>query len=238
MELQFDKYTFQARLLPSLLAFLPLAFAVMVWFPGQEATWKILGVILVSSGGATLLSNFGRDLGARKQTELFQMWGGVPTTRLMSHRLTKFDAVTLKRYHAKLKNLIPDLQIPDSAEEMKNPSHAEQTYDSCAAFLRERTRDHKTFALVFAENINFGFRRNLLGWKPVGITAASVGLTSCVVFAATHFRGEQSVVLFGVAGGVISATLLVLWLFVIGPEWVRFAADAYAERLVRSLDAL
>jgi hypothetical protein len=239
MDLSFvDRYTYRARLVPSLLTFLPLAFGGMIWFPGQEATWKVVGVILVSSGGATLLSHFGRDLGAKKQNELFRLWGGVPTNRLLSHRLTRFDEVTLGRYHAKLKYLIPELQIPNAVEEMKNPSHAAQIYDSAIAFLREKTRDQKVFPVVFAENVNYGFRRNLLGWKPVGIGASSLGLMSCAVFAATHFRDEQSVTLLSIAGAIVSATLLILWLFVIRPRWVRYAADAYAERLVRSLDAL
>src|SRR6266481_857207 len=235
MELPFDKYTYRARLLPSLLTFLPLAFAVTVWFPAQEAAWNVLGVIFVSSGLASLLSHFGRDLGKRKEAELFPMWGGVPTTRLLSHRFTKFDAVTLARYHAKLRTLIPDLHIPDLNEERANPSRTDQIYGSCTAFLREKTRDQKIFALVFAENINFGFRRNLLGWKPAGLVVAAVGLVSCAIFSITHLHGEQSILLFGLAGAIVSATMLLLWLFVIGPEWVRLAADTYAERLVRSL---
>lgn len=238
MELPFDKYTYRARLLPSLLAFLPLAFAVTVWFPGQEATWKILGLIVVSSGLATLLSHLGRDRGKRKETGLFQMWGGVPTTRLLSHRFTKFDAVTLGRYHAKLKTLLPELQIPDLAEERTNPSRASDVYGSCTSFLREKTRDQRTFSLVFAENINYGFRRNLYGWKPIGLIAASLGIVSCAIFTAKHLRAAQSVLLFGIAGLVVSVTLLLLWLFTIKPEWVHLAADAYAERLIRSLDAL
>src|ERR1700732_3502727 len=106
MELPFDKYTYRARLLPSLITLLPLAFAATVWFPGEEATWKVVGSVFVSSGLATLLSHFGRDLGKRKETELFQMWGGVPTTRMLSHRFSKFDPFTLARYHGKLSELI------------------------------------------------------------------------------------------------------------------------------------
>lgn len=238
MELPFDKYTYRARLLPSLLAFLPLAFAATVWFPGEEATWKTLGLIVVSSGLATLLSHLGRDLGKRKEVGLFQRWGGVPTTRLLSHRFTKFDAVTLGRYHTKLKTLLPELQIPDLAEERTNPSRASEVYGSCTSFLREKTRDQKTFALVVAENINYGFRRNLYGWRPIGLIAASFGIASCALFTAKHLRAEQSVLLFGIAGLVVSVTLLLLWLFTIKPEWVHLAADAYAERLIRSLDAL
>jgi hypothetical protein len=238
MELPFDKYTYRARLLPSLLTLLPLALAATVWFPGQEATWKVLALIFVSSGLATLLSHFGRDLGKRKETELFQMWGGVPTTRMLSHRFTRFDAVTLRRYHAKLRTLLPDLQIPDLASERADPSGAAEMYGSCTSFLREKTRDQKTFPLVFAENINYGFRRNLYGWKPIGLTAGSLGLVSCALFTATHLRAAQSVLLFGVAGLVVSMMLLLLWLFAIRPDWVHLAAEAYAERLIRSLDGL
>jgi hypothetical protein len=238
MELPFDKYTYRARLLPSLITLLPLAFAATVWFPGQEATWKVLGLIFVSSGLATLLSHFGRDLGRRKEAELFQMWGGVPTTRMLSHRFTKFDAVTLGRYHTKLKSLLPELQIPDLADERTNPSRASEVYGSCTSFLREKTRDQKAFPLVFAENINYGFRRNLYGWKPIGLIAASLGVVSCALFMATHLRAEQSVLLFDTAGAVASVTLLFLWLFIIKPDWVRLAADAYAERLIRSLEGL
>ena len=237
MEWPFDRYTYRARLLPSLLAFLPLAFAVTVWFPGEEATWKTLGLIVVSSGLATLLSHLGRDLGKRKEPGLFQMWGGVPTTRLLSHRFTRFDAVTHGRYHTKLKALLPELQIPDLLEERTNPSRASDVYGSCTSFLREKTRDPKAFSVVFAENINYGFRRNLYGWKPIGLSAASLGVGSCAIFAAKHFQAPQSVLLFGVAGLVVSMTLLFLWLFTIKPEWVHLAADAYAERLIRSLDA-
>jgi hypothetical protein len=215
MELPFDKYTYRARLLPSL-----------------------LGVIFVSSGFATLLSHIGRDLGKRKEVELFRAWGGVPTTLLLSHRLTKFDTVTLARYHAKLGSLIPNLHIPGLAEERASPSHAAEIYGSCIAFLKEKTRDQKVFALLLAENINFGFRRNLLGWKPVGLIAAMLGLVSCTMFTILQIHGDKSILLFGFAGTAVSASMLLLWRFVIRPEWVRLAADTYAERLVRSLDVL
>jgi hypothetical protein len=238
MELPFDRYTYRARLLPSLLTFLPLAFAATVWFPGQETTWKVLGLIIVSSGLATLLSHFGRDLGKRKETELFQKWGGVPTTRMLSHRFTRIDAVTLGRYHTKLRTLLPELQIPELGDERTNFSHASEVYGSCTTFLREKTRDQKAFPLVFAENINYGFRRNLYGWKPIGLIAAALGIVSCALFAGIHLRADQSVLLFAIAGLMVSVMLLLFWLLIIKPDWVRLAADTYAERLIRSLDGL
>jgi hypothetical protein len=238
MDLPFDKYTYRARLLPSLLTFLPLAFAMTVWFPGQETTWKVLGLIFVSSGLATLLSHFGRDLGKRKEVDLFRMWGNVPTTLWLSHRFTAFDPVILKRYHGKLSALLPEIKIPDLPSERNDPQNASDVYGACTSFLREKTRDTKTFAVVFAENINYGFRRNLLGWKPGGLLNASAGVLSCGAFVLIHFRTRDSAFVFGIAGTATSLTLLLLWLFAINPKWVRLAADTYAERLIRTLDTM
>jgi hypothetical protein len=238
MDLPFDKYTYRARLLPSLLTFLPVGFAATIWFPGQEATWKLIGLIFISSGLATLLSHFGRDLGKRKEADLFRMWGGVPTTLWLSHRFTAFDPLILRRYHAKLAALVPEVRIPDLTGERTNPAHASEVYGACTSFLREKTRDQKMFAVVFAENINYGFRRNLLGWKPVGLLAASLGVLSCGAYVTTHLRPRDSTFVLGIAGTTISVTLLLLWLFAIRPRWVRLAADTYAERLIRTLDAM
>ena len=40
--------------------------------------------------------------------------------------------------------------------------------------LREATRDTSRFPLVFAENANYGFRRNLWGLRPIGTGVAVV----------------------------------------------------------------
>jgi hypothetical protein len=77
-----------------------------------------------------------------------------------------------------------------------------------------------------------------LSGKPTGLIAVSLGTVSCALFVTTHLRAESSVLLFGIAGLVVCVTLGLLWLFVIKPNWVRLAADAYAERLIGSLDGL
>jgi hypothetical protein len=46
VELPFDKYTYRARLLPSLLTFLPLAFATTVWFPDRKRLRRSWGCYL------------------------------------------------------------------------------------------------------------------------------------------------------------------------------------------------
>src|ERR1700693_4724508 len=98
MDFHLDRYTYQARLLPALIAFTPVGFAIAVWFPGEAATWNWLGTLFISLGLAALLSQLGRDRGKRKESWLFQQWGGIPTTRMLSHRVSKLNSLTLKRY--------------------------------------------------------------------------------------------------------------------------------------------
>jgi hypothetical protein len=238
MEIRFDKYTYQARLLPTLVAFVPLALGSAVWFPGQSSTWRLLGAIFISFGLTGMLSQLGRDLGKRKEPLLFQQWGGLPTTRILSHRLSRLDPLTLRRYHAKLQTLLPQFKIPTESEEIQSPTSANQDYASCVLFLRQKTYDHETFPLVFAENINYGFRRNLWALKSIGVISAMVGTVSCGVFILLRRQVEPSGLLLGIAGAVISAALLAMWLFVVNAGWVRLAADVYAERLLASLDSM
>ena len=238
MELPLDKYTYEARLLPALITLAPLGFAIGAWSFGDRAAWKVFVGIVVSLGFATLLAQLGRDLGKRKEPLLFAQWGGKPTTKLLSHRFSSLNPITLGRYHAKLTELLPDLKIPKHAEEMRGPTEAAQVYDSCALYLRENTRDRKKFPLVFAENVNYGFRRNLWAWKPLGIVSSAVGTCSSVLFILIRWGGGRSELIFDAAGGVMSLVLLLLWLFKFEPEWVRLAGQAYAERLIGSVDSL
>jgi hypothetical protein len=238
MDFPLDRYTYQARLLPALITLTPLGFAIAVWFPGETATWNWLGTLFISLGLAALLSQLGRDLGKRKEQWLFQQWGGTPTTRLMSHRLSKLNPSTLNRYHLKLQTFLPQLKIPTASEEEKNPSTAKQIYESCVQFIREKTRDRKQFPLVFAENINYGFRRNLWAFNTIGIPSSLIGVGSCSLAITRRMHGNPSGLLLGVVGATTSAVLFILWLFVFKPKWVRIPADAYAERLLGSLDNL
>jgi hypothetical protein len=234
-----DRYSYRARLLPALITFAPVALAYGVWSLQESALWKSVIVLLASLGFGMLLGQLGRDRGKNREFWLFNLWGGKPTTRLLSHRLTRLNAATLHRYYEKLKSLLPDIRVPDSAEEMRSPDDALQKYDSCILFLREKTRDSKAFPLVFAENVNYGFRRNLWAWKPFGISASCLGILAGVLFVAVRSKSSSpDERLFATIAIATSVVLLVLWTFVIKPAWVRTPAESYADRLVGSLDNL
>lgn len=234
----FDTYTRRARLSPALIIVLPIALVVVMFFPSELTLLGILVSLLVGCGGATLLAQIGRDTGKQKEASLFSQWAGKPTTRILRHRHTT-NASMLAMRHSKLQALLPTLQLPTATAEAAAPDQADEIYEACTTFLRNKTRDKEKFNLVFEENCNYGFRRNLWGLKPIGITLSLVGLAaSGAVLMLNLLVWKTPIPLSAIACGIGSLVLLALWATVFTPNWVKIAADAYAERLLEACEHL
>src|SRR5690348_9817710 len=84
-KIPFDTYTRRARFEPALVVILPLGLAAIAWFPDGIPGWKILSALIITFGGAALMSQLARDLGKRKEPALWKSWGGPPTSQLLRH---------------------------------------------------------------------------------------------------------------------------------------------------------
>ncbi len=233
-----DSYARRARLMPVLLVVLPVGLALAAWFPEERAGWGVLAGLAAAGGLVALFAEVGRDRGKKKERELFQRWSGTPTTRLLRHGDGALNPVTRSRYHRQLAALIPHLALPTADDERADPTAADQVYDSCVHFLRERTRDRARFALVFAENVSYGFRRNLWAMRAAGLTLAVLGTALCAMRVGLDWRGTSTVLPVPAGALLANAALLALWLLRITPAWVRIPADGYAERLLAACDIL
>lgn len=232
-----DEYTIKARLKPAFLVALPLLCATLALFPEELTGLSTVVSLFVYAGGSVLMSQIGREWGKRKEPGLYQEWDGQPSIQRLRHRDATNKQI-LARYHAKLQELLPDLKIPTAQEEQADPRNADEVYDACCAFLRTETRDKKVFNLIFEENVNYGFRRNLWGMRPLGILAALVGLIVIGIAAWGFSRGEPAIPKMLWIYGSINLLLLLAWLFVFNKDWVKTAAVAYGERLLESCEKL
>ncbi len=236
--LKFDSYTWKARVLPVFVVLLPVGLAASLWFPNFVFVERLVGALAAPFGLAMLLSQIGRDFGYRKQPALWTRWGGAPTTQQLRHRTDNSNPVLLKRYHDRLSLLRPDLSLPSAAEEKRDPTQADHIYAACVQFLISKTRDRTQFPLLYKENVNYGFRRNLWGLKPFGITLAAAGLIAAVLRAwllrgsPTDLRGELLVSI------AVSFVLLLFWILWVTQKWVRIPAEAYAARLLECCEQL
>jgi hypothetical protein len=228
-----DPYERRARLAVTYLIFSPAIVLVICLALGTNAWWSKLGGVLVACGAPGFAAQWGRSGGKRKEAELFARWGGAPTTQVL--RFTSGDPeVVVERRHETVTRAT-GVKLPTADEEARDPQRADGIYANATATLRELTRDRNAFPLVFAEVVNYGFRRNLWGRKPFGLAVASVALCIALGFLVASILGHQRNQLLPATVAVGFASIaLASWLLIITPNWVEETADAYAQRLVES----
>jgi hypothetical protein len=90
---------------------------------------------------------------------------------------------------------------------------------------------------VFQENCNYGFRRNLWGMRPAGLPLSTACTLACDAILFYKICSAQSWVIPAVTT-MVCAILAFLWIFRFSADWVRTAADAYAQRLLEACDSL
>ncbi len=223
----FDRYVFQARLMPTLTVAFPVAVLAAVVVPVDELGLKALSG-LVTMVLMTLLAQIGRDAGREKEPGLFRAWGGKPSTRKLRHRDSDLNQLTLAKLHERLAGAT-GAPAPTPKEEAADPEAADVVYEAYGDHLREATRGD---SVLLSENISYGFRRNLWGMKTGGLALAVIGTIGCAI-SAFWSLGEPAMAVPALAS-LVNATLLAFWVCRVTRKWVRRAAEAYADRLVRT----
>lgn len=239
MDLPLDRYTIGARLAPVWIVFLPVAFVAGV-FLGKDSIEAGLAVWLGTAVALTaLFAQLGRA-GRKLEPKLFARWGGAPTTVYLRYVGSPLNPNTRDRVVRKLAAMIPGIRWPTPEDEAADRAAADQVYESAALYVRERTRDPERFRLVFAENVSYGFRRNLWAMKPTGVFLAAGGIVVLAVKIAIGSAPGSTVraapsTWVALAGCTL---LFVLWMLRIREPWVREAANAYTERLLGAVEEL
>ena len=234
-----DSYTFKARYLPAFIVILPAWLAFALWFPSDKLFEGVFASAAMTIVLSALLAQIGRDAGRSRQRALFKEWGGPPTSQALSFRSKIVNHVTLARYHGVLNGLVAGLQLPtNEAEEKADWKGAKAKYESAADYLRTATRDKAKFRLVYAENANYGFRRNLWGMKPGGITILVVAIGVTAAHAARRFLADGTLQGIDAASAVLCVAMLTLWVMRCTKPWVKTAADAYSNQLIAATESL
>lgn len=231
-----DAYTVRARVAPAFLVALPAALAVLAWFPQFSLTSFVSGAVTWVAIGV-LAGQLGRDGGKKSESALFAGWGGGPATAMLRHRDTRLNRITRARYHTKLAALTGE-RLPSPGDEVADPRRADEVYESCVHFLREATRDKKMYPLVFAENVGYGFRRNLWGMRAAGLVLALAAASACGLRAGFEWLAASAATAPTITGAVGAAVLAALWIARFRRGWVKLAADAYGRALLATCDQM
>lgn len=227
-----DPYERRARLYPSLLCFIPLIIAVSLSFPSLYKELSGLVALAVSLGSLQLLANLARDRGKRLEFSLFEEWGGIPSVTIFRYSDNSIPAPAKRRYHEILSKR-SGIAAPPQKLEAESPKDADEIYRSWSDYLRGQTRDTAKYQLLFKENINYGFRRNLLGIKYFCIVSGIIALF--VIGVPAYIAKTYTSVQVGIALLVLLYVFVLL--FVVNKDWVKITAFAYAKQLIESVNA-
>jgi len=227
-----DEYDLRARLYPGVLISLPLCAGVFALWPALRKPTGLGAGAILEAALLFWLMRIARDQGKRVEPKLFARWGGRPTTLLLRWSNAEIDPVTKQRYHRVLAGFI-DKPLPDRETELGNGSAADSLYESAVRCLIEKRRT-KRFRLVFTENCNYGFARNLYGLRSAGFAAYS-GMAAMLIWLAWRAAGHLTDLEWGLA--LLNVLCLTLLLNYSSEGSVKRAAFAYAIALLRSCES-
>lgn len=233
-----DGYERKARLYPALVLLAPFAALTAAVILPPISTVKSIVALIIACGGASLLSQLARDEGKKGEQKLFEKWGGTPSVAIFRHRDSRIDPITKERYHKKLASLVKRTSAPSPADETAAPEVAENVYRAWSTYVRVNTRDTKKYPLLFQENVCYGYRRNLWGLRPIGITVSALCALGGFGWLGYQYHSESNLSVAVIGADTVALLLLVLWIFRFTSDWVRIPADAYAERLAEAVDGL
>jgi hypothetical protein len=227
--LPIDEYEMRAQLLPALVVSVPVVAFVYGVLPSVRGFWSAISGTVLEAAVLFVLMKIGRDRGIRLQTRLYQKWGGKPTTILLRYYDNTIDPHTKQRYKIMLSELT-GLRFPTEAEELEAPEGADQVYESAVRALLERRRS-KSYLLVFRENCNYGFVRNLVGLKMIGLGAVSATLLADGLL---YWRGLAEVkgLILSIFVSLLSSAIL----FSLTRISVKGAGEGYALALLRTCE--
>jgi hypothetical protein len=227
-----DGYSLRARVAPVFLTIFPFLMVFNLWFSEQWSFKLGIGSTIFFIAFSMLGSHLGRHLGKRKEKKLWNFWDGPPTTRFLRHSNMEFNKIRRNHCHKKLQELLPDIELPTDKQESINLSLADQKYETCVRFLISSTRDKKRYPLIYKENVNYGFMRNLWGLKPFGVMVSIISLILSLLFIILKWPLQVETYHFPIITILFSISSFLLWIFWIKPSSVKIVADAYAERLL------
>jgi len=242
-ELFRDPYERKARATPGLLVAFPLMVPLLCVYGTKDPVLTGLIGLFGTCGVLYALASVTRGRGKKLEELLVKNWGGMPTTIILRHRDLHLDSISKQRYHSAISTKL-GITMPTLVEEMSSPGSADDIYIGATRRIRELTRKNKQ--LLLKENIAYGFHRNMLAMKPVGIFCSLSGLFYGLLISGTlqfvpPYFDPINLANIGFASGMtftISLSTLAAWIFYFTEDAVRRMGFVYAERLFECLPSL
>ena len=225
----FDVFTLRTRALPALIVLIPGVVTALLLLPLEPLA--LLAEVLLSLGLLAAFASFARQAGKDLEAKLVVRWDGLPAQRAL--RLTESAAPEVTKARRVLVEQLLQRRLPAGQLERHRPDEARREYDRAVRDLIPHVRGEEAAPLLHAENVEYNFRRNLLGVRPAGVTVSVLSALASV--AALIFMSRTPQAAAAIAFGVLSVCG---WIVLVRERFVRQAAITYSDRLYEALAAL
>jgi len=222
-------YERRARLTPGLMAIAPISIAIATLGLERFAAVAILSGLLSAAGGTYVLAVLVGHSGRRAQRDLWHQWGGPPTLRFLRTRERATNATQRDIWRDAVATYT-GTSLLTASEEAADPQAADDAINAAIAQclpLGHGGAEGKT--LVVAENAQYGFERNVYGFRWFGQAGSLLSILGLIIALATEFPISQGPV---IAGLVLEALFLAFWMVVPSKGRTAEAGERYATKLL------
>ena len=221
-----DAYNIRARLSASIILLAPIALTVFLCFEDATSIASSSVLILVLLAFTNYLPILQRRIYEDR----------IPFVNYASIFLAKddttLDQISKKRYYGVLAKKDPTFapfEHPDDSEAFR------RCCDSAVIYLKNHTRGNH---LVQEENINYGFCRNLLANKAVGIVLCITfgGITAG--YSWLKYKSFSAIPVQNYLAFAANFLLLLFWIFGVTKQTLKSTSVRYAKTLLSAIDSL
>lgn len=225
-----DRYELRARLLPVLVSVLPLLVSVFLCFPGLRDLVSSTALLGVVAGLSPVVAEVARTRGKGLETRIRS---SSESAALLSWKNEELAAVK-SEIRSELARRFPDVQWPSQQQEHEDGPGTHKTYAGVVVRLFPSFRDPERYPLVHAELTSYGFRRNLVGLKPLAISCSVLGALLAAAVGYVRPEGSAPVAVSALAFALCCAAGYV---FVRGLtlDWIKAADKEYVRQLLLAL---
>ncbi|WP_158697855.1 hypothetical protein [Streptomyces prunicolor] len=231
-----NAYERRARLVPGVLAIVPLIvlFAVLGLRQISGVSY-VLGILAVAGVGPVLIVGAVRNFGKAVEKRLWESWGGPPTTVWLRLGAQTKSAAQRESWR-KAVEAVSGVSLLSLEAECQDAAGANDAIGRAIERVRKKTRDKEKFELLFFENRNYGYERNVYGvrWAARGISLLSgFTLVGYMVWVAPLVDRPQ-VSAANLLGLALCLVCLFGWFILPSKNRVKDAADRYANELLHA----
>ncbi|MCK1577755.1 hypothetical protein [Bradyrhizobium sp. 174] len=232
-----DSYAIKARYYPALLATIPSLAALAILI-----SWGRFGLTtIIGSAAMPVLvfasADIARRLGKRTEEQIYAECGGKPSVMMLRYSDNTFDTTSKAQYRAFLGTKIQQPVPVDNAEQ-RDVKAGDSFYERAGAWLRENTRNTKKFSILFAENITYGFRRNLFGlkWPALALNLALMLLSGFFLYNKMPLATDDDTTLRLLVVFALAIIHSFYMAFGVSKKSVIDASQIYARQLILSCE--